>query len=217
MLKIAIIGIDNSGKTSVVKLLEGIAGIETIYVTTHKHNRASTANKIGKHFNKWARFGERRGSKTFTGLAYLLHLLPYFIDLKSKKKIDILVSDRDPIIDSLCYAHFYLSDKVYKAIKGTLKWFLEKMFSYPDVVYYLDVSPENSASRYSKLTQLHEKIEVLTRIKSLYNEEFALLEQKGIPVKRIDTNKKSLVEVSNVVEKEILKEVDSLRKSKKKN
>jgi len=196
MFKIGIVGIDNTGKTSIIRSIGKLKGIEVVHLTTHQHNNLRVAHSLGSLFGRWARYGEKKKSKTITGLAYFLHLIPYYLELKSKKKVPLLISDRDPILDTLCYAHYYLWDWFFKIIKRPLRFSLERFFSYPDILVYLDVSPEISIKRYPKRTQLHEKAETLTRLRSMYHDELKRIKNQGVKVVLINTDHKSLDEVT---------------------
>jgi len=196
MFKVGIVGIDNTGKTSIVRSLGKLNGIEIVHLTTHQYNQMRVAHSLGTFFGRLARYGEKRKSKTFTGLAYLLHLIPYYLELKSKKKVSLLISDRDPILDTLCYSHYYLWEWLFKCIKRPLRFTLEKFFSYPDILVYLDVSPEISINRDSKRIQLHEKAETLARLRSMYHDELNRIKNGGTKIVLINTDNKSLDEVT---------------------
>ncbi len=199
MYKLSIIGIENSGKTSVVRSLDQIEGVKTIHVTTYQNNGLRVARVSGRIVNRFAQFGESQNLKSVTGLAYLLHLFPYYFEERAKSSSQVLVSDRDPIVDTLCYSDFYLPDDFSRMIRPPLKFLLEHSFSYPNSFCYLDVSPEVSAKRNDKPLQLHDKIKHLSRLKELFEEDIFLAERQGIPVVRIKTDAKPLEEVTSEV------------------
>ncbi len=195
MFKIGIIGIDNTGKTSIVESLGKEHGIEQAHLTTHHQNHSKATHALGRFLGRFARFGEKRHKKTLTGFAYFLHLIPYYMELKAKKTATTLISDRDPVLDTLTYAHYYLADWFYKWIKRPLRYILEKFFSYPNLLFYLDVSPEVSIKRYSKIIQLHERAETLNRLRDIYNEELSRIKKLGVKVIFINTDEKDLNQV----------------------
>ncbi|MFH0808185.1 MAG: hypothetical protein V1888_01045 [archaeon] len=192
MRKVSIVGIDCTGKTSVVESLGDIYGASTIHLTKYKNNVSDIARISGGMVDKLARFGERRNSKIATGAAYFLHLAPYWIEENAKKDSNLLISDRDPIIDAICYSNFYLPTFISKKVGPTLKSFLESYFNYPDAFIYLDVSPEVSVRRNSGDVQLHEKVGTLSRLKELFDEQLSSAKKKGIKIDTINTDFKSL-------------------------
>ena len=199
MHKVSIVGIDNTGKTSIVKSLEDVDGIATINVTTFQNNASKIAGISGKLVNGLAQFGEQHDSKFLTGAAYFMHLFPYFFEQRAKKYSPLLVSDRDPIVDTLCYSDFYLPDGYSRIIRLPLQFLLEHSFDYPNSFIYLLASPEVSASRYKERNQLHETIKALSRLRELFDGEMLRLEKNGIKIIRIDTDTKPLEEVANEV------------------
>ena len=199
MYKVSIVGIDISGKTSVVRSLDQVEGVSTIHVTTYQNNGSRIARVSGRFVSQFAQFGESHNLKPVTGLAYFLHLFPYYFEERAKSSQQVLVSDRDPIVDTLCYSDFYLPDGFSRIVRPPLKFLLEHSFSYPDSFCYLDVSPEVSAQRNNKPLQLHDKIKHLSRLKELFEAELLLAERRGIPIVRIETDTKPLEEVANEV------------------
>ena len=107
MFKITIVGLDNSGKTSVVRNLKQIEGLGKIHLTNYHSAQSETAKRLGRLSEKLAKFGEERDLRYLTGLAYLTYLVPYFLEEKAHKNSDVLVSDRCPILDTLVYYKFY--------------------------------------------------------------------------------------------------------------
>jgi len=196
MHKVSIVGIDNTGKSSIVNSLNGIEGVETIHLTTVQNNNSYIAKHTGNIVYYLARFGERNKLRRLTGLSYLLHLVPYAFEQATKNNCGVLVSDRDPIIDPLCYVHSYLPGITGKVIRPVLEKRLKTFFSLPDSFIYLTSTPDLSAGRDREKSQLHGKVEKISRINKILNQEIHLKENEGIPVKRIDTNEKSLEEVT---------------------
>lgn len=197
MKKISIVGIDNTGKTSIVKSLENIEEIRTIHLTAYQDYKSRIAKISGGFSNSLIQFGEKNNSKLITGFAYFLHLFPYFFEEKLKTNSSLLISDRDPIIDTLCYSEFYLSENLSKIIKPVLKPALESLFYHPSSFIYLNISPEVSAKRNNKPLQLHDQIESLTHLKNLFDEEMFFMKKNGTPVIQINTDDKSLEEVTD--------------------
>lgn len=199
MHKLSVVGIDNSGKTSVVKSLNGITGISTIYLTNYQNNSSRIARISGGVVNKFAQFSSSHNLKSAAGLAYFLHLFPYYIEERTKSSSKVLVSDRDPIIDTLCYSEVYTPNGFSRTMKSSLRFMLEHSFNYPNSFCYLEALPETSARRNNKPSQLHDEIEHLSRLKELFEEEMFLAEKKGKKVFRINTEVKTIREVIDEV------------------
>lgn len=204
MRKVSIVGIDKTGKTSIVKSLNNLKDIETIHLTIcgNNSNFGKLSNKI---INKLTNFGEKHNLKSLTGLSYLLHLNSYYLKEKTKSSHPLLVSDRDPIIDTLCYSDFYLPNKISRLIKPKLKDILEDKFGYPDSYIHLEVSPEVSLERCNEQNQLHEKFNALYRLDELFKKEISNVKKMGVNVIKINTNHKPLEEVTNEVKNNLYK------------
>lgn len=147
-----------------------------------------------------AKYGEDHNNKQLTGLGYLLHLFPYFFEQRTIDPCPLLVSDRDPIIDTLCYSDFYLPPSLSQSLRPSLKVFLETVFNYPRVFIYLDVSPEVSLMRGNGKKQLHDRIKDLSRLKELFEKEMFESKKRCLDIIRIDTNTKPLEQVIDEVE-----------------
>ncbi|MCP4268448.1 MAG: hypothetical protein GY777_23205 [Candidatus Brocadiaceae bacterium] len=196
MNKVSIVGIDNTGKSSIVNSLKHIKGVETIHLTTFQNNGSYIAKYTGNIVCYLVKFGERHKLRILTGLSYLLHLVPYAFEQAAKTNCRVLVSDRDPIIDPLCYVHSYLPGIAGRVIKPVLEKSVKTFFDLPDSFIYLTTTPEHSAGRDIEKSQLHGKVEKISRVNKTLNKEMLLREEEGIPVKRIDTSEKSLEEVT---------------------
>jgi len=199
MHKVSIVGIDNAGKSSMVLSLGEVDCVNTIRLTGGLSERSRTARVI----NRLAEIGESHSFKFVTGFAYLLHLFPYYLEQR-KNTAPVLISDRDPIVDTVCYADFYLPKGLSRLFRPSLKFVLERWFGYPDSFCYLDVNPEIAAQRTSSRQQLHERLQSLRRLKELFEEEMALAENRNIPVIRVDANTDSLEEAT----KELLQQLE---------
>jgi thymidylate kinase len=194
MHKVSIVGIDNAGKSSMVQSLGKIDNVSTIRLTGGMSNRSRTARVV----HRLAEIGESRNLKFVTGFAYFLHLFPYFLEQRANKE-PVLISDRDPIVDTVCYADFYLPKGLSKVFRPPLKFVLERWFGYPDSFCYLDVSPEIAAQRTSSRQQLHERLQSLRRLKELFEEEMLLAENRNVRVIRVDANTESLEDAINEI------------------
>lgn len=199
MYKVSVIGIDNTGKTSVVESLGKIADVNTVHLTAHRDHGSGIAKVSGRTVNKITEFGEIHNLKYLTGFGYLLHLFPYYFEERAKSSSQLLVSDRDPIVDSLCYCDLYIPDNFSKIVKPSLKSMLERSFNYPSAFCYLEASPEVSARRNDKPAQLHDKVELLSRLRELFDQEMFRVGNDGIRVVKIDTDAKSLEQVKDEV------------------
>ncbi|MFH0936458.1 MAG: hypothetical protein V1815_02155 [Candidatus Woesearchaeota archaeon] len=205
MHKISIVGIDNTGKTSIVKYLNKIERINTIHLTSCQNNYSRFSYYLGQSLNKFVKFGENNNLRLLTGLMYFLHLFPYYLEEKAKNSSLILISDRDPIIDTICYSSVYLPNILSNMIKPHLKFILKQSFNYPSLFFYLEVTPEISSQRNNKKKQLHDRTKILELLKESFDREIFDVENIGIPVIRFDTNQKSLEEVIDEVKFSITK------------
>jgi len=200
MYKASVVGIDNSGKSSAVSALESIEGIGTIHTFSDYNGGESRLARIsGKAVNRLAQFGEQHGYKSLVGFAYLLHLGPYFLEHRAKKSYSMLVSDRDPVFDTLYNSEFYLPKGFSKKINPALRLALRLFFSNPDLFIYLETSPDVAMKRSNEKKQLHEEIDTLNGIRELFDREVFTLERNGNSVVRIGTDTKTLEEVTEEV------------------
>jgi len=199
MYKISVVGIDNCGKTSVVRSLAQVQDVSSIHLTAYQNNGSRVARISGRIVHELAQFGEAHKSKSVTGLAYLSHLFPYFFEQRAKNSSKVLISDRDPIVDTLCYSDFYLPDGFSRIVRPPLKLLLESSFDHPNLFCYLDVSPEVSAQRNNSPLQLHEDIRYLNRLKELFEAEMFLAKKQGITIAEIETDDQPLEEVVSAV------------------
>ena len=199
MYKASVVGIDNTGKTSVVKTLNGFDGIETIHCTNFENNSSRLARSLGRLVNRLAEYGEKHEIKPLVGFAYLSHLAPYFLEQRSKNSSKVLVSDRDPIIDTLCYSEIYLPGNCSNLVKPPLRLILEGIFDYPDLFFHLEASPEIAMGRYKERNQLHERFDLLDKLRNLFDSEIYRVGKLGIDVVKIDTDNECLEEVTDKV------------------
>lgn len=199
MFRTSIVGIDNTGKTSIVKSFENDDCLKAIHLTTYEKSSSKVTRIVGNFVTNLALFGERNNLKTFTGFAYLLHLIPYFIEQRHKKSCPLLLSDRDPIVDTLVYSKIYLPKFFFEFTRKPLQFTLEHVFHYPDLLIFLEVSPAVSFKRSKKGSQLHQKVEVLEQLKRIFDEEIMRIEKKRIKVVRINTEENSIKEVVNKI------------------
>lgn len=196
MYRVSLVGIDSTGKTSSVKSLGDVEGIGTIYTFGKYVGSESRIARIsGSLVERLAQFGQQHVQRTTSGFGYVGHLIPYYFEIKANRRKDIVVCDRDPIVDPLCFCESYLPKNISGNIRQPLKLALELFFDYPNLFIYLEASPEVSVQRNKEKKQLHEDVDNLTRVRELYDREIFIVEKKGISVARIDTDTKSLDEV----------------------
>lgn len=144
MYKISIVGLDITGKSSVVNALENVEGINSIRLTFHRDNISGISRFFARYINRLVLLGETNNLKYITGVGYFTYLFPYYFEEKARNFARVLVSDRDPIIDTLCYSEFYLNPSLRKLVIKPLKFSLENLFSYPNSFIYFDILPEIS-------------------------------------------------------------------------
>lgn len=196
MYKVSVVGIDNSGKTSVVRSLENIDGIGTIYTFgEYVGSESRLARFFGSLVDRLTQFGQVNEHKTISGFAWVGHFIPYYFAERANGHKDIVARDRDPVVDALCYSESYLLQGISRILRRPLKLTLKTFFGYPNLLIYLETSPEVAVQRSVKKKQLHEDLDNLTRVRGLYDQEIFILEKEGINVVRIGTDTKSLEEV----------------------
>lgn len=196
MYKISVAGIDNSGKTSVVRSLENTDGIGAIYTFgEYVGSKSRLARFFGSLVDRLTQFDQENGHKTISGFAWVGHFIPYYFAERANRHKDIVARDRDPVVDALCYSESYLLWGTSRILRRPLKLTLKTFFGYPNLLIYLETSPEVAVQRSVKKKQLHEDSDNLTRVRDLYDQEIFRLEREGIDVVRINTDTKSLEEV----------------------
>ncbi len=196
--RVSVIGIDNCGKTSVVTFLGSNKGMPTTHLTCQHHSDSPCARVLGGMVGALARFGERHQLRFITGCAYLAHLFPYYLDLRRKKNTGMIVSDRDPIIDTMCYSQIYLPRAFSRCIEPFLRGFVHYLFHAPDTLFYLTGSPDAAAARGKGHPQLHERrVEVLKRLTHLFDREVERLHRRGVTVITLDTDTRAASEIAD--------------------
>ena len=208
MYKISIIGIDNTGKTAVVNRIEDEYRLETIQLTSFKKCSSKLAKELGSLIEKWIRWSEYKQYQYCTGLLYFLLLIPYKIELWSKRKSSFILSDRDPIIDTLCYSHLYLPDKIARYLCQYFEFFLKRIFHYSDLYIYLVPSPKISVQRMKNSMQLHENLDDLSKLEQCYQFQLKELKSENIEVICIHIDSLTLNQLVAQIKTVILKRIN---------
>lgn len=192
MRKISIVGIDNSGKTTITRSFEGSDAIATIHLTSVLGG-STWISAVRRLVTGLAALGERHHLKTLTGFAYLLHLIPYAHAERVLRQAEkrLLLSDRDPILDTLCYANVYLPKWIQPALFPHLRALLMRFFSFPDAYLYVDIAPSISITRMSASPQIHESTAHLSLLKTLFEYHLKAIERAGVRIFRIGADGKS--------------------------
>lgn len=200
MRKISIVGIDNCGKTAITRSFEGGDDIATIHLTSVQ-GESTRIRTLRRLVAALATFGERHRFKTLTGFAYLLHLIPYAYAERALRQTEkrLLLSDRDPILDTLCYADVYIPKWIQTILFPHLRSLLTHFFPFPDAYLYVDITPSISATRMSASPQLHESTTHLSRLKFLFERHLGSVERNGVRVFRIVAEGKPLDAVAREV------------------
>lgn len=198
MYKVSVVGIDNTGKSSVVNYVKDMDNVNTFHLTSANNNGSYFAHTIRKPLKKLVNLGEHHNLRGFTGAAYLLHLIPYAIETKTKTA-PILVSDRDPLIDTLTHAQIYLPRRWGYSVQTPLRKSLEYLFGLPNEIIYLNVSPEVSVQRNGQIVQIHEKVKSLHKLQDAIEIELDRLSHLDINIHSIDTETNCMDEVKHQV------------------
>lgn len=205
MKRISLIGIDGSGKTSLTHLFM-TNKFHTISISSFQTSSFKSIQFLGFLLNVLSLFFEKINFKTLYSFIYLLHLIPYYLEIMCiRNKNLILISDRDPIIDTLCYFKFYFPQLSNTYFFNILKIILIKTFKPAVHYFFLNVYPETALKRKLKNIQLHENKKDLVQIHSIMNHiinELNLIEKTTY----IDSNYQDQFHIYNQIVDQLINE-----------
>ncbi|RLG14749.1 MAG: dTMP kinase [Candidatus Nanohalarchaeota archaeon] len=154
---IVIEGMDGSGKTTQAKLLID-------FLKNHKfkvyHNIEPSQSPIGKHIQQMIKSTASRPETT--ALAFALdRMLSYDQNLKyAKEKYDYIIADRS-----------YLSSLAYQPLQGCRYDWIKELNRYvekPDIVFLLDIPPEEFTKRRGKTKVIFENEDFQRKLRHSY-------------------------------------------------
>ena len=199
MIEVSVVGADGAGKSSLVNAIASlqIENFRVIHLTSCKNAPKGFIGNFGKMLNQWTQFAEKRRWKLLTGLGYFLYLIPYFfLEKKLKKEARVLISDRDPTLDTLCHMKFYLPACLYSALGRPIAALLRGVFKRPNAFWHLQASLETIRNRDKGPLQIHElDDENSLFIANFLGTELAKFKTRGVEVYEIQTDGKSIDEV----------------------
>ncbi len=213
-LRIAVVGIDGTGKTTVTNHIARILGkskkVEIVTLAPRKKvMKTKTGKKIVGFVERINRKADKKNDKSYVAISQILmnRIFPW-IRLGKEKKADVVIYERHPKIDYNVYGDYYLG----RVIKN-----IEKIASgtpNPDIIFYLDSDPEIAFKRIvkrqkrdKKYLHPHERsVKLLKQAKVNFEKTMNEMKKKNVKVIRINTNQ-PLNKVLDEVERELRKEV----------
>ena len=205
-LKIALEGIDGSGKTTIARYLSarkqricpvmGFVGFTNSDIST-----SLLARWLGKKTTRLLQSGSRKSNKFIEGLGYLFNWITYRLAQHRVKPYDVVLSDRDVWVTHLVYAGV-VSNRLGRLIDP----YLNRYAGYPRVLFYLKTDVKNSLRRTESrgYFQNHENKACLEKLNERYDAVINRIIKQGLStVIKIDTNEKSLDAVCKRVESDI--------------
>ena len=176
--KTSIIGIDGSGKSSTISLLDENLGKKYSVRTVKRYTSDTTGldeddRAFGNFMavlDKVSLFGDRKNSKLLVKIPYALHIvLLNEHEKRAEKKYDpdIMLFERDMFIDPLVYSSFYCPfiskidlEKRASVLRRILR--MER----PNDVNLIDISPETAIERIDKRCKELKAAGNITRVKN---------------------------------------------------
>lgn len=218
-LKIAIEGIDGSGKTNIARYLSNskdrlCVKIAFVGFTNSNISTSPLARWVGKKTKKIVDLGSKNSNKFIEGTGYLMNLVPYLIAQFHAKKYDVILSDRDAWVTHSVYA-----GAVSKVLEKIFDRYFRRYAVYPEVLFYLKTDVKNSLKRTKKrgYFQNHENEACLVKINCKYDAVINRIKKKCLSeIIEIDTNNRSLGNVCTKVEIQI-RNILKIRADQKKN
>ncbi len=198
-IRIAVVGIDGTGKTSAVEHLKKILGKKyKVGHLTIAPRKATARSKLGKRIFGFLEGISRKADKTedraYISISQSIYsqIIPFARIAKEKGK-DIMIYERHPALDYMVYGKEYIGRLLSKAER------LMTGVPRPDIIIYLDAKPEVAFSRILKRRLTGEKeyihphessIEALSTAKERFEKVIRKFEKDPrVKVIRIDANK----------------------------
>ncbi|MBI2145054.1 hypothetical protein HYU18_01900 [Candidatus Woesearchaeota archaeon] len=199
MQRVSIVGLDGSGKdTSLDELVNNPPANVKVLLGS-----AVIGRGVAEHFELANPLKPSRSMKLLAGVSYgvATHVRyePNQAHLIHRYNPDVVVSSREPIIDSMVYGPFYFP-AVGLVPASVMVWLLHGLgHPLPSHVIFYDADPEVAMARISNVTarraftanprkrQHHESFDGLRKIRQSYNEVLGLFAEMGVNVDVIDT------------------------------
>jgi len=204
--RIAIIGIDSSGKTTLMKELEKRLKRDKsygFYQTSGYAKHGRFFKFIGKFFDKLSR--NKKTTPHFVSHAGYAVTMPLARMVKEKGKKEVFFDRYAPIeINAFKEAYNMKGEKkilpLFRFVTGTKD---------PDAVVLMKMKPEEAMKRIQgrREKQYHEKKEILEKMQKAYDEEVDRLKKKGVKVIIIDSNKLNPEQEAEFVLKKLKRQV----------
>ncbi len=204
--RVAIIGVDSSGKTTLLRELEKRLKHDKsygFYQTSGYAKHGRFFKFLGRFFNKLSY--NKKTTPRFVSHAGYTVTMPFARMVKEKDK-RVVFFDRYAPLEINAFKEAYKLKKkkkllpFFRFLTGTKD---------PDVVVLMRINPEKAMERIEKRggKQFHESKEVLKKMQEAYEEEIKRLKEKGIKVIEIDSSKMTPEEEARKVLKELKRQV----------
>lgn len=193
-MRVAFIGIDSSGKSSISRKVareyEKEYGEKAGYLKLGSYsNSGKVARKAGKVFDAIGRIPSEKTA--FESLKNTFYYLSFpVIKIMEEKGKDIMVNDRYPRLDLELFKEIHNNKKRTKVLYPLLKTLSGT--AYPDIVVIPRRKPEEAMKDISKrkgVKDKHENIADLRKMDKALDSLIKDLENKGVKVIEIDVDK----------------------------
>ncbi len=198
-LRIAVVGMDGSGKSTVVgsmiKRFQGKYRFELLKALPRPTRTYAITNWVERKLDQLALKGDELSQKHLLIVSQAIQNAIYpFLRIGAEKKKDIIIYERHPLIDYETYGPYYGGKAATKMGK-----FLSAA-PHPDIIIHLDVSPEKAyrqvlsrigAGHRKKVPHLHESLGELRKVRARFDKAISKLVSQNPKtiVIRIDANK----------------------------
>jgi dTMP kinase len=166
-------GIDGSGKTTLANFLFNYLKSKnySVYLKAEPFDREFIENT----FKKIRNIKDEKLKSTILTLAFAYDRA-FLEDETNYNNFDFVISDRS-----------FISSLAYQSLNLPLEWIFEvnKFFKKPDLVIYLDLSPEVAIKRIEERNNkksYYEKIEFLKKVRKNYKKVINFLKKKKINI-----------------------------------
>jgi len=204
--RIAIIGIDSSGKTTLLRELEKRLKHDKsygFYQTSGYAEHGRFFKLLGRFFDKLSR--NKKTTPRFVSHAGYAVTMPFARMVKEKDKKEVFF-DRYAPLEVNAFKEMYKVKRkkkllpLFRFLTGTKD---------PDAVVLMRIKPEEAMKSIQrrKEKQFHEKKDILDRMQRAYNEEFKRLKKKGVKVIVVDSHKLNPEQEAELVLKKLKRQV----------
>ncbi len=167
MVKIAIIGPDNVGKSAIADYLSGKYAVELIESTSFRHSSSRAIRLAGRAMKALTGLGDRFYSWYLSGIGYFGDLM--LINAANKAAGEQAVYVRHPGADFDIYSAEYLGNGLLRKIGDRILRPLAGNMDNIDLVIYLQADAQTLIARSNGSKQMHEDAGSVDRIVKAYD------------------------------------------------